>query len=192
MSLFFGRLLSILALTMFITISLKAQSITQTLRGNIVDQEPNTPLPGATVVVIDSDTTIDNEMALTRAPAFTAKETKRYDGLFNDPTHIVSGYALDEMVRDSELDLNKRPSELQRKIPDASRRVLNIQLKELEEHELITKVIYPVVPPKVEYSLTNFGKSLIPVISALGNWGDKHEERLRNVILKRQESLVKE
>src|SRR6218665_703064 len=80
---------------------------------------------------------------------------------------------------------HKRPSELQRKIPDASRRVLNIQLKELEEHELITKVIYPVVPPKVEYSLTDFGKSLIPVISALGNWGDKYEERLRNVVLKK-------
>lgn len=85
---------------------------------------------------------------------------------------------------------HKRPSELQRKIPDASRRVLNIQLKELEEHELITKVIYPVVPPKVEYSLTEFGKTLIPVVSALGQWGDEHEERLRNVILKREESLA--
>ena len=78
----------------------------------------------------------------------------------------------------------KRPSELQRRIPDASRRVLNVQLKELEEHELAAKVIYPVVPPKVEYSLTEFGKTLIPVISALGNWGDEHQERLRKVILK--------
>lgn len=83
---------------------------------------------------------------------------------------------------------NKRPSELQRKIPDASRRVLNIQLKELEDHGLISKVIYPVVPPKVEYSLTDFGKTLIPVISTLGNWGDKHEERLRSVILARLDS----
>ncbi|TDW51645.1 HxlR family transcriptional regulator [Flavobacterium sp. 270] len=80
---------------------------------------------------------------------------------------------------------HKRPSELQRKIPDASRRVLNIQLKELEEHELITKIIYPVVPPKVEYSLTDFGKTLIPVISSIGNWGDEHQERLRSLILKR-------
>lgn len=80
---------------------------------------------------------------------------------------------------------HKRPSELQRKIPDASRRVLNIQLKELEEHELITKVIYPVVPPKVEYSLTEFGKTLIPVITTLGQWGDEHEDQLRNLILKR-------
>lgn len=80
---------------------------------------------------------------------------------------------------------HKRPSELQRKIPDATRRVLNIQLKELEDHELITRKIYPVVPPKVEYSLTEFGKTLIPVISTLGNWADTNEERLRSVILRR-------
>ena len=82
----------------------------------------------------------------------------------------------------------KRPSELQRKIPEASRRVLTIQLKELESHELISKVIYPIVPPKVEYSLTDFGKTLIPVISALGQWGDQNEERLRSIILKRLHS----
>lgn len=84
---------------------------------------------------------------------------------------------------------NKRPSELQRKIPDASRRVLNLQLKELEEHELISKTIYPVVPPKVEYSLTEFGQSLIPLIDSLGKWSDENEERLRRVILKRLPTL---
>lgn len=83
-----------------------------------------------------------------------------------------------------------RPSELQRKIPDASRRVLNIQLNELEEHQLITKKIYAVVPPKVEYSLTDFGKTLIPVISVLGQWGDENEERLRTVILNRLENIT--
>lgn len=82
----------------------------------------------------------------------------------------------------------QRPSELQRKIPDATRRVLNIQLKELEDHELITKKIYAVVPPKVEYSLTEFGKTVIPVIAALGMWGDANEERLRDVILRRLKS----
>ncbi|KUJ60782.1 HxlR family transcriptional regulator [Flavobacteriaceae bacterium CRH] len=79
---------------------------------------------------------------------------------------------------------HKRPSELQRKIPDASRRVLHIQLNELEKHELISKIIYPVVPPKVEYSLTEFGETLIPVIATLGNWGDMNEDRLRSVITK--------
>ncbi len=80
---------------------------------------------------------------------------------------------------------HKRPSQLQRKIPDATRRVLNIQLNELEEHGLVAKKIYPVVPPKVEYSLTPFGQTLIPVISALGQWADEHEEYLKSVILKR-------
>ncbi len=78
----------------------------------------------------------------------------------------------------------KRPSELQRKIPDAARRVLNIQLKELEAHDLITRTVYPVVPPKVEYSLTAFGETLVPVISTLGQWGEENEERLRDLILK--------
>lgn len=81
----------------------------------------------------------------------------------------------------------RRPSELQRKIPDASRRVLNMQLNEMEDHELITKKIYPVVPPKVEYNLTKFGETLIPVIAAIGRWGDENEERLRTVILKKFE-----
>lgn len=85
---------------------------------------------------------------------------------------------------------HKRPSELQRKIPDASRRVLTIQLKELEEHELITKKIYPVVPPKVEYSLTEFGMTLIPVIAILGEWGDKNEDRLRTLIIRRLNSEI--
>lgn len=63
-----------------------------------------------------------------------------------------------------------------------SRRVLNIQLKELEAHELVSRTIYPVMPPKVEYDLTGFGRTLIPVIQAIGLWGDAHEERLREVI----------
>jgi DNA-binding HxlR family transcriptional regulator len=79
---------------------------------------------------------------------------------------------------------HKRPSELQRKIPDVSRRVLNIQLKELEEHELVTRKIYPVMPPKVEYELTDFGRTLIPLIRNIGLWGDEHQDRLKRVIMK--------
>lgn len=82
----------------------------------------------------------------------------------------------------------QRPSELQRKITEASRRILNVQLNELEAHELVTKIIFPVLPPKVEYSLTEFGKTLIPVIAALGKWGDDNEQHLREVITKRMES----
>ncbi|MCF0064432.1 winged helix-turn-helix transcriptional regulator [Dyadobacter chenwenxiniae] len=62
--------------------------------------------------------------------------------------------------------------------------MLNVQLKELESHELVGKIIYPVVPPKVEYYLTDFGKSLIPVIGVIGQWGDEHDQRLRTLIEK--------
>jgi len=83
----------------------------------------------------------------------------------------------------------KRPGELQRQIPDASRRVLNMQLNELEAHELVTKKIFPQLPPKVEYSLTTMGKSLMPVINALGQWGDTHQEKLSTVI---RQAAIKE
>ena len=76
----------------------------------------------------------------------------------------------------------KRPGELQRKLPGATRRVLNVQLNQLEDHELISKKIYAELPPRVEYSLTEFGQSVLPVIRALGKWGDEHQEHLRRVI----------
>ena len=78
---------------------------------------------------------------------------------------------------------HQRPSELQRKIPEASRRILNVQLNELEAHDLVTKIIYPVLPPKVEYSLTVVGKSLILLVTALGQWSDQNEAQLRQVII---------
>jgi DNA-binding HxlR family transcriptional regulator len=77
---------------------------------------------------------------------------------------------------------HKRPGELQRVIPGATRRVLSAQLNQLEEHELISKRIYAELPPKVEYSLTELGESVLPVIMTLGKWGDDHQEQLRKVI----------
>lgn len=75
-----------------------------------------------------------------------------------------------------------RPSELHRQIPGATRRVLQAQLKELATHEMVSKIIYPELPPRVEYNLTDLGQSLLPLISTLGQWGDKHEDDLRRVI----------
>jgi len=82
---------------------------------------------------------------------------------------------------------HKRPGELQRMIPGATRRVLSAQLNQLEEHELISKRIYAELPPKVEYSLTELGESVLPVIMTLGEWGDDHQEQLRKVIAKTYE-----
>jgi len=76
----------------------------------------------------------------------------------------------------------QRPSTLQRLIPEATRRVLNVQLNELERHGLISKTIYPQLPPKVEYSLTDFGRTLLPVIEAMSNWGTEHRARLEHLL----------
>jgi DNA-binding HxlR family transcriptional regulator len=78
----------------------------------------------------------------------------------------------------------KRPGDLQRRIPGATRRVLNVQLNQLEGHGLIAKKIYAELPPRVEYSLTKLGNSVLPVVNALGKWGDDHQEELRRVISK--------
>ena len=76
----------------------------------------------------------------------------------------------------------KRPSELLRLLPGATRRVLNVQLKELEAHGMIEKKTYPQLPPKVEYSLTEIGRSLLPVIDAMNLWGDANRSFLETVI----------
>jgi len=70
----------------------------------------------------------------------------------------------------------KRPGELQRLNPKASRRVLYQQLTELEKSGIIEKVIFPVLPPKVEYSLTGLGMSLLPVIKVMDDWGTQYLE----------------
>lgn len=75
-----------------------------------------------------------------------------------------------------------RPGQLQKEIPAATRRVLNVQLNQLETHGFISKKIYAELPPKVEYTLTELGESVLPIITALGNWGDDHQEHLRLVI----------
>src|SRR3990167_3801575 len=67
----------------------------------------------------------------------------------------------------------KRFNELRRLIPSVSQRMLTLQLRELEKDEVIKRIVYPQVPPKVEYSLTDFGLSLKPILNALREWGTR-------------------
>lgn len=67
----------------------------------------------------------------------------------------------------------KRFNELKRLIPDISQRVLTLQLRELEKDKVIKRKVYPEVPPKVEYSLTELGLSLKPILNALRKWGEQ-------------------
>ena len=67
-----------------------------------------------------------------------------------------------------------RFSELLKNLSTATPKMLTRQLRELEAQQLIHREVYPMVPPKVEYSLTETGKSLMPVLCALRDWGRTH------------------
>ena len=64
-----------------------------------------------------------------------------------------------------------RFSQLRRHISGATAKMLTQQLRELEAQELVHREVYPVIPPHVEYSLTELGKSLLPILVAMRNWG---------------------
>lgn len=78
----------------------------------------------------------------------------------------------------------QRFSELKRSMPRITQKMLTNQLRELEEEDIVVRVVYPQVPPKVEYSITEYGKSLEPILKAMHEWGSKHD------LHKKQKSLV--
>lgn len=69
------------------------------------------------------------------------------------------------------IDQTLRFSELQKLIPNATPKMLTQQLRELGRDGLISRTVYPVVPPKTEYSLTQLGISFIPILKSMGDWG---------------------
>ncbi|MFV0380572.1 MAG: winged helix-turn-helix transcriptional regulator [Anaerorhabdus sp.] len=66
-----------------------------------------------------------------------------------------------------------RFSQIRRLIPEATAKMLTQQLRELEKDKLIIRKVYPVVPPKVEYSISDKGKSLYSILEAMYNWGEQ-------------------
>ena len=76
------------------------------------------------------------------------------------------------------LEETLRFGELHRRIPNVTRRMLTLSLRELEADGLVHREVYKQVPPKVEYSLTDYGQTITPVIRCLRFWGDQYLERL--------------
>lgn len=72
------------------------------------------------------------------------------------------------------IDQTLRFSELRRYLPQATPKMLTQQLRELEADGIIHREIYPVVPPKTEYSLTEFGRTITPVLTAMCDWGKEY------------------
>jgi len=81
----------------------------------------------------------------------------------------------------------KRFNELRRLMPDITQRMLTRQLRELESDQIILRQVFAEVPPRVEYSLTEFGETLTPVLLALQQWGNTYLQQLSTI---RQEAAV--
>jgi len=77
-------------------------------------------------------------------------------------------------------DDSKRYGELRRSLPKVTHKMLTQQLRELEQAEIIARKVFPEIPPKVEYSLTLLGKSVIPVIDLLREWGKEYRSVFTN------------
>lgn len=74
-------------------------------------------------------------------------------------------------------DGTMRFSELKRSIPEISQKMLTKHLRELESEDIVKRVVYPQVPPKVEYSITEYGRSLEEILVAMHEWGTRHSMR---------------
>lgn len=72
----------------------------------------------------------------------------------------------------------RRFGELKKAMPNITQKMLTQQLRELEQDGLIDRRVYAEVPPKVEYSLTEFGKTIMPVLQSLSEWGKSYENKL--------------
>nr|WP_034553369.1 winged helix-turn-helix transcriptional regulator [Carnobacterium funditum] len=74
------------------------------------------------------------------------------------------------------IENTKRFTELKQLIPTITQKILTEQLRELEVNHIISRKVYPTVPPKVEYSLTSYGESLIPIINSLCDWTESYAQ----------------
>ena len=82
------------------------------------------------------------------------------------------------IIRDL-LDGTKRFGELKKSIGSISQKVLTANLRSMEESGLLTRKVYPEVPPHVEYTLTDTGYSLKPILDAMLEWGNQYKEKVK-------------
>ena len=71
----------------------------------------------------------------------------------------------------------KRFGELKKSVGNVSQKVLTAQLRQMEDSGLLTRTVYPEAPPRVEYTLTELGYSLKPILDAMWNWGEEYQAK---------------
>lgn len=75
------------------------------------------------------------------------------------------------------VESTRRYNDLEKLIPDVSQKMLTEHLRDLEQEGVVLRTVYPTVPPKVEYSLSEYGRTLVPVAEVMCAWGEQHNER---------------
>ena len=106
---------------------------------------------------------------------------KRYDCDFGCPVEAcleVVGGKWKGVILYRLMGGTKRFNELMRLMPDVTQRMLTKQLRELEADQIVERKVYPEVPPKVEYSLTEFSQTLVPVLKVVQKWGAEYLDRV--------------
>jgi len=105
---------------------------------------------------------------------FTVKSDCFKPGCPVDATIRLIGGKYKPMILWHLVDKPLRHGELQKIVSKATPKMLTQQLRELEADKIISREVFPVVPPKVEYSLTDFGQSLVPVLTVMYDWGARY------------------
>ncbi|BAB04456.1 helix-turn-helix domain-containing protein [Halalkalibacterium halodurans] len=77
------------------------------------------------------------------------------------------------------LEEKRRFNELRRLMPGITQRILSLQLRELEKDGIVHREVFPEVPPRVEYSITEFGRTLEPIINQMRDWGEEYKTRIQ-------------
>lgn len=107
---------------------------------------------------------------------------RKHDAEYECPVEValdVIGGKWKGMVLHRLLDGTARFNEIRRAVPKVTQRMLTLQLRELESDGVIRRKVYAEVPPKVEYSLTDFGLSLKPILLLMGDWGAQYRAKVK-------------
>ncbi|MBI5416971.1 helix-turn-helix transcriptional regulator [Candidatus Poribacteria bacterium] len=75
-----------------------------------------------------------------------------------------------------------RPGQIRKLVPGITQKILTQKLRELEDHGLISRKVYAQMPPKVEYALTKYGRTIRPILNSMCKWGTGHIEKQKNYV----------
>ncbi|MGN0524001.1 MAG: winged helix-turn-helix transcriptional regulator [Eubacterium sp.] len=110
----------------------------------------------------------------------TGIEAKNLPACPVETTLILIGNKWKVLILRDLMSGTKRFGELKKSIGSVSQKVLTAQLRDMEADGLLTRTVYPEVPPRVEYELTDLGKSLQPVLDSLRDWGENYKKNSKS------------